>query len=314
VTAVPGPALQPAFRCSARSLELGEPLDGTASTVRNWLLVEQPGPWGYRALSENRLAADVAARLRRVRDDLGVRVVLIRRADRPLLPGGPAGRHLFAIHSGPERSWVEHLLIDSPADLLGLDLEPLGRGMEPRIGEAWTGPLFLVCTNGRRDPCCAERGRPVAAALAATAPERAWECSHIGGDRFAATLVAFPHGLYFGRVGALGPAVADAYVRGRIALANYRGRSSEPFPAQAAEIHLRRSHELHGVDDLRWTELVDRDDGAFVAGFDTADGRRLRAVVRVSPAEPARPFTCRSDEPATPPAYTVRELDEVSPG
>jgi hypothetical protein len=249
-----------------------------------------------------------------VRRDLGVRVLLIRRADRPLLPGGPVGRHLFAVHSGPERSWIEHVLLDSPEDVLPLDLEPLGRGMEPRVGAPWDGPLFLVCTNGRRDPCCAERGRPVAAALAASDPERAWECSHIGGDRFAATLVAFPHGLYFGRVGDRGPAVADAYARGRIELSNYRGRSSSPFAAQAAEIHLRRTHGLGGVDDLRWTELTDLGDGDLVAGFETNDGRRLRASVRVTRAGPARPFTCRSEGPANPPVYEVRELNEVNPG
>jgi hypothetical protein len=302
------------FRCSTLSTELGEPLAGTASTVRNWLLVEQPGPWGARALAKSRLPTGVARRLRRLRRELGVRVLLIRRADRPLGPGTPVGRHLFMIHSGPEGPWMERLRVEAPEDVLRLDLEPLGRGVPPRIGERWAGPLFLVCTNGRRDPCCAERGRPVAAALASAHAEGVWECSHIGGDRFAATLVAFPHGLYFGRVGpGRGAAIADAYAAGRIDLPAFRGRSAYPFAAQAAEIHLRQAHGLDGVDDLRLTELT----GGladFVARFETVDGAPLGAAVRVSAADPARPFTCHAEGASNPPAFDVRELDGVSGG
>jgi hypothetical protein len=60
-------------------------------------------------------------------------------------------------------------------------------GSDP--GEVSEEPIYLVCTHGRHDACCAVRGRPVAAALAAAYPERTWECSHIGGDRFAANVV-----------------------------------------------------------------------------------------------------------------------------
>ena len=55
-----------------------------------------------------------------------------------------------------------------------------------------------MCTNGRHDVCCAERGRPLYRALAEEFPEQTWECSHIGGDRFAGNAVCFPHGVYFG--------------------------------------------------------------------------------------------------------------------
>jgi hypothetical protein len=61
-------------------------------------------------------------------------------------------------------------------------------------------PIYLVCTHGRHDACCAVWGRPVAAALAATYPDRTWECSHIGGDRFAANVVVLPQSLFYGHV------------------------------------------------------------------------------------------------------------------
>src|SRR4029453_5830608 len=60
---------------------------------------------------------------------------------------------------------------------------------------------------GRHGACCAERGRPVAAALAQAHPEETWEVSHIGGDRFAGNLLVLPNGLYYGRLDP-GPALA----------------------------------------------------------------------------------------------------------
>ncbi|HEU5385864.1 MAG TPA: sucrase ferredoxin [Streptosporangiaceae bacterium] len=47
--------------------------------------------------------------------------------------------------------------------------------------------MALVCTNGKRDRCCAVRGRPVAAAIADATGWDTWESSHLGGHRFAAT-------------------------------------------------------------------------------------------------------------------------------
>ena len=73
----------------------------------------------------------------------------------------------------------------------------------PLDGSAGTpsyDPFFLVCTHGRHDTCCAVEGRPVAAALESARPGAVWECSHVGGDRFAANVVAMPHGIYYGQV------------------------------------------------------------------------------------------------------------------
>src|SRR4029453_16448102 len=94
---------------------------------------------------------------------------------------------------------------------------------------------------GRHGACCAERGRPVAAALAQAHPDETWEVSHIGGDRFAGNLLVLPHGLYYGRlepVTAL--AAAGAHRSGELGPAPRRGRSGYAMPVQFAEIALRR--------------------------------------------------------------------------
>src|SRR5690606_7696048 len=115
-------------------------------------------------------------------------------------------------------------------EVLDLDLAALGAGRSPGLTRV-DDSLFCVCTHGRHDACCAERGRPVAAALEAAHPEQTWEVSHIGGDRFAANMVVLPHGLYYGRldaVSALG--VAGTHLAGGLDLDHLRGRSGLGMP------------------------------------------------------------------------------------
>jgi Sucrase/ferredoxin-like len=92
-----------------------------------------------------------------------------------------------------------------------------------------------VCTNGKRDRCCAVRGRPVAAAIADATGWDTWESSHLGGHRFAATALLLPSGDMFGQ---LDPESAVEVLRqfdaGRIVPAHYRGQCAQPLAAQAA--------------------------------------------------------------------------------
>ena len=117
-----------------------------------------------------------------------------------------------------------------------------------RFGEA----LYLVCTHGRHDTCCAIRGRPIAAALAAAHPERVWECSHVGGCRFAPAVVLLPHGFVLGGAPAdAAVGVVDAYAGGRIDPRWVRGRSLDPPVVQAAQQYARTALGALGVDALR---------------------------------------------------------------
>jgi len=293
-----------AYRCSTRSRDAGEAMAGTASTVRRWVLLEHPGPWGERALLDARLPAGLGRELRRLERRTGVRTLLIRRADRDVEASGTC----FAISSGPNRPWIERTRLDRPQDVLALDLDGIAAGRSPGL-EAFGGPLLLVCTHGRHDPCCAERGRPLALALSETDPEPTWECSHVGGDRFAGNLVAFPHGWYFGRVDPDASAgVAGAYRDGRIDLDHARGRSCFATDVQVAEIALRRDRAIDGVDDVV-LERVDRAGDETTASFRTPLGR-FDARVRRSAGAPAR-LTCHADAELAAPAF---EVLAVSPG
>lgn len=200
---------------------------------------------------------------------------------------------------------MERFDVEDPTQLPALDLTPLGEGHRPggaRVDE----PLHLVCTNGRHDACCAEFGRPLVAALAGRARGQVWECSHIGGDRFAGNLVSFPHGVYFGYVDAAhGPEVVARYERGELDLPHYRGRSAYSFVTQAGEAFIREATGLTGVDDLVFAGREALDSDTFRVVFTDRSGRRHEADVRAGREVVTQTLTCQANAPAQPRRYDL---------
>ncbi|MGI8806977.1 MAG: sucrase ferredoxin [Acidimicrobiales bacterium] len=288
--------------CSAVSMAYDEPLQATASIVRNWLLVEHPGAWGPAALTESGLPPAVATGLDERARRHGFRVLLLRRPERP----SDGSRQCFVAHSGRHRRWIEQRVVDDIAELLDVDFSPLLDGEPVGFGTPRDAPLYLVCTNGRHDQCCANLGRPVARALHARADEAVWESSHYGGDRFAGNLVCLPHGMYFGRLSPVdAQRVVEAYERGVIDLDTYRGRSGEPFAAQAAEHFLRRQEALLGVDDLVVSGYQRHEQGVVEVRFDGPNGRAYDVRVQVRPALEPRPLSCGAGTEGRPPTYAL---------
>ncbi len=281
---------------------------GTASLVRRWILLEQPGPWGRDAVHESRLPKRIAAALRLRANELNARLILIRRYGRS--SGG--ARECFVACTASPAPWVESFILGTPGDLLDIDLGPLR--VCQRVGGRPVATLYLVCTNGRHDACCAEFGRPLAAALNRARPEQTWECSHIGGDRFAANLLCFPHGIYYGRVGRdEGLEVVEAYERGLVDLAHYRGRAGLPFHVQAAEYFVRQHAQLLGTDDLTVLGQEAVADRRVRVSFAGPQDTAFTAEITVSRDEQGQLLTCRAEQRLHPPRYELVRV-ETSPG
>jgi hypothetical protein len=271
-------------RCTDAARRRGDQLAGTATLVRSFLLVEHAGPWGEVALRDARIPDDTRAWLRAQVGATRVRVLLVRR------PGARLVRRprVFAVRTG---EWCETAVLDDIDDVRSLDLASLAAGRSAGL-EPSTDPLLLVCTHGRHDACCAERGRPVAAALAAAAPDQVWECSHLGGDRFAGNVLVLPDGLGFGRVDpdrAVG--LLDDLAHGLLDLDLIRGRATLSMPAQYAEIHLRR--ELGERRDVAVRHLGSRrEQDEVVSTFEVA-GATYDVRVLSTFGDPAA-LTCRA--------------------
>ena len=284
--------------CSSISAATGESLHGTASRFRRWLLLEQPGPWGHDALLESGLPTDVGRTLREIGERLGIRVLLIKRRQRP---AGP--RRCYVGYTGARERRVCSIDLDDPADVLSLDLEALADRRFEGAGTELDEPLYLVCTHGKHDQCCARHGAPLFRALEHL--PSAWECTHVGGDRFAGNLVCLPHGLYFGRVPpAEAPRIAAGYAEGRIVLERYRGRSAFSPPVQAAEQEVRVRLGLDGVDDLVLMAHRRLPDRRHLVEFAGTEGARHRVEVRVFDL-PSRRLTCKAEREGRPRGFEV---------
>ncbi|MDT4957940.1 MAG: hypothetical protein QOD31_1739 [Pseudonocardiales bacterium] len=217
---------------------------GTAFPAARLLLVEQPGPWGRAGLRESKFDPATALALERHANSAGVRVQAIRRPGRS--PKSVLRSWAFAdCRDGHESlRWGQ---FDADAELLELPLDGT-------VGTLDHEPLYLVCAHSKHDTCCALRGRPLAKAMHQARAGRVWECSHLGGDRFAANVLVLPAGLLYGRVlpfavqEFVAAAEADEVVGGLL-----RGRVGLPPVAQAAlgfayeHLALRKRTALHVV-------------------------------------------------------------------
>lgn len=292
------------FRCAIAAADRDEPLFATASQVPGWLLVEVRGAWGQDAVHESDLGTHVPAHWKEQLRRRGLRVVCIRSQVRRKVEGV----RLFtcaARRPGAEPSVLWHRQVGSLADVAEAT-EHLAANVDPGVG--WTidaSPIFLVCTNGRHDQCCANLGRPLIRALRETQwSDRVWESSHVGGDRFAANVVALPRSLYFGRVD---PAGASTLLQGlhdgRLDLERFRGRTSLTAAEQAVEHFVRQEF---AVDDVDGVVVGPRDsDGVFTAHIgDRSVAVRISRLMTVVDT----PLTCRGPGEQRVPTFTLRSI------
>ncbi|MGA5370656.1 sucrase ferredoxin [Streptomyces griseoincarnatus] len=306
--------------CSTVSRELDEPVAGTAATARTWLLLEQPGPWGAKALTSSHLDPALGRALEAAAKGTGVRIALIRRPGRHADSRMPATRRVYVAHTVPGNVWLHSATTTDPARLLDLDLAALGRGEAAGFDAVLGGaphagdPLALVCTNGKRDRCCALLGRPLAAELASSGVDGVWEVTHLGGHRFSPTVLVLPYGYAYGRAEAHAvKEVLHGVQEGRVVTEGCRGCSAWERPGQAAELAVRRAVR----EDAAQVLSVVRTEGEaphWEVTVAHVDGRRWRVEVAQDASRPPRPESCGSalGSPARMDVLDVRALTPAS--
>jgi hypothetical protein len=279
ISATPGP------RCADAAEAAGDLLEGTAPPADHWFLVEHPGPWDRLVLAGSGFDRAAAVALDRwARAAIG-RVLFVRRPGRHV---SPVQRRWFRIDGRPGHESLRTGLFTAEAELVDVIADPAA-------GVADDEPLILVCAHGRHDTCCAVRGRPLAAALAADLPERTWEASHVGGCRFAAAMVLLPHGVVLGNVAAAdGPKIAAGYAAGQLPERGVRGRASLSPVVQAAQHHARMATGEFGVDALRLVDASPDEAGSWHVRL--ADPE-VTIVLRERRVDTDRRLTCAATAP-----------------
>ena len=220
-------------------------------------MLELSGGWGQSAfldspaIIDRELGRAICRRIEAAR----MRVTAIRRPGRR--PETPRWRWFIAYCDEGQEA-LYHGEVDGPRNYLNIALD----GSD---GERVAGPLVTVCAHGKHDQCCAVRGRSAAADIAAEYPELVWECSHLGGDRFAATMLVLPEGLCYGRVDSTDSAgLVRLYLDGRLDHRYLRGRTSLPHAVQAAQHFARDALGDNRIDALSPLSVEHRPDGIHV--------------------------------------------------
>lgn len=219
--------------CSMASLAQGDDPVGSATDFSSFLLLSDNEPWSREAAADaarRYLSADAAEYC--ADGATGLRVFAIRSPQRTLLPTGGLPAFVGRVDGELHR-------LASPPDRLTLDAYTAGRPVD--VGAAEPGPLFGVCTNGRRDQCCAVLGRPIATSLAQRFGSRINEISHLGGHRYAGTMIVLPTGYVYGFLDPERAAeVVEQAMAGLVHPENLRGRAGLSPAAQAADAWWRR--------------------------------------------------------------------------
>jgi hypothetical protein len=233
------------------SRQAQEPLFGSGTHATHWLLVEYDTPWPARALKQADLPEPVKQHLLDFKNQVeGARVQFFRGRE-----GVQENPRLFLARADQLDRPLQKIELTSYEQLLDFDLAALFEGDVPPAQRY--EPILAICTNGKRDLCCAKYGTAAFHAMAAIDPEHVFQTTHIGGHRFAANALWLPYGVNYGR---LEPEQAGDLLammdKNQISLANYRGHTTMPAPAQAADHYLRQHGNWLEVADLR-LEAID---------------------------------------------------------
>jgi hypothetical protein len=297
----------PEMACSAGSRTLDEPLYGSVKPARYWLMLEYDHAYGAKALADSKLSKSIKKHLDAAKEELDpCRVLLIRQHPR-LIEGDL--RFFLAVADELAPALYEFQL-PAYAALLDLNFGELVADPEELATYRRRSPIFLVCTNGKRDPCCAANGTPVYKSLSETLDEQIWQTSHVGGHRLSANMVCMPHALFYGRVTPSAAYLLSAsYQLGEMVLRHYRGRGCYPEIVQVAEYFLRRDLGEYHIGALKLETYAEEPANFWQVRFLETDNDRPHTVsLQVNPEGFQLRTSCKDSEPSATASYELLEL------
>ena len=180
--------------CAVESEKAGDSLAGSGAHAQENLLISWPSRKWMRSL---RRATDMSESVVNGIEaivDSGRRVNLIHREQQP------AEQH--RVYLMPENVQID-LMRDQLPDFL--DALNCGASLEAWFPTPNPSPLVLCCTHGKKDKCCAKFGHATFKSLVQAEGEAnhnfdVWQSSHLGGCRFAASVMVFPANRKYGRI------------------------------------------------------------------------------------------------------------------
>lgn len=243
--------------CSELHRERGGPLLGTAPEMEALVLVECRRPWDSKVEKSVDFPEGLKETVKRAGQDVKILATPSNRSPQQLREVRVYRRAEDGAVTLARLAW----------DGSPVSHDRLAQALLASDGEA-APPLLLVCTHGSRDRCCGTLGYPIAEAVRAQAGEglEVLECSHIGGHRYAPTLLSVAQWRCYGDVRLEeAPALVRHLLAGTVLPGRHRGACWLEEREQVAE-------------GAPWEALPEPVQSVRVLSLDKVEGARKAAV------------------------------------
>ena len=224
--------------CALQSQETEQEIFGTAvAETTVWFFLEYAQPWTPKAVDDNNLPQSVQQWLQsHLAATAQSRLVFIKKSSQT-----PSPIHFYVGIGCEAEQQLYRFQVENYEALLDIDVA--GLLADPAAFESHQSAetLYLVCTNGKRDRCCSKFGLPVFTAMNQIEGASVWQCTHLGGHRYAPVVGVYPAGLYYRVLQPEdGERLVAATIAGDLVLHDYRGRTCYAGVVQAADYFLRQ--------------------------------------------------------------------------
>ncbi|MGB5898168.1 MAG: sucrase ferredoxin [Geitlerinemataceae cyanobacterium] len=193
------------FFCADLSRGAGEDIIGSAPAYQTYIFIECPQPWTTNVWDSKAVPPNLKAFIENVnRSHREIKFLLIS-ADKPN-PSSKARVIAFGRNCSPSAGYTRREFRVNMHKVVPLLERYLANPEELALQPPTHRPIrdFFVCTHGSHDKCCSRYGYPFFRQARTIAfnlglrDVRVWQVSHIGGHRFAPTMISFPDGRYYG--------------------------------------------------------------------------------------------------------------------
>jgi len=311
-------------RCSIYFQTSPEMLQGTSVRFDTLLAIENDGWLGKKSVDnmDNTLPDKTKELLQTfVQKAPHRRIQLIKKPERR----GTQEVHVYVALVNSTSPTLYHYTLPGYDAVSEIDLEGIAAGSAAYDSDIETDPLYFVCSDGLRDTCCGQFGGALYMKMQGmTNPQRVWQSTHLGGHRFAPTMLVLPLGVSYGQVreDEEAQAIVEASDKRQMHLPNLRGKSMYDGLSQAEDADFRgpiqqadyylRDYLLSdaGETALEVSAVQFRDasklaNGRWQAVFDVWNGQTYAVELEETHIEVVK--SCGA-EPAVTPQFTLGKI------
>ena len=229
--------------CSIMTRQTGEPLAGTAPFAKHFVFITWPKKyWRYDALDSKGGFPEGLKEWMKSQSEITGKVSI------RLVSHKELNNESVNIYIYPEKIYYSNIL---PEEISGVLMSHfLNECNSKNIAKNIEKDHILVCTHGRHDKCCAKFGQELANNLRNHLKDQqnnieVFDSSHLGGHRFAPTMIDFPSGSAYGHLKT--EEITDYFETRKLGMVYaqaYRGSVFLPDLVQVAEAYVQRFRSI----------------------------------------------------------------------